>query len=40
MVAGADDGPVPVVRAAPDGALFYEVWGTDAIPAPGTSADA
>ena len=30
----ASDGPVPVVRAAPDGALFYEVWGTDAMPAP------
>jgi quercetin dioxygenase-like cupin family protein len=23
-----------VVRTAPDGALFYEVWGTDAMPAP------
>jgi quercetin dioxygenase-like cupin family protein len=29
----ADDGPVPVVRTAPDGALFYEVWATDAMPA-------
>ena len=29
----ADDGPVPVVRTAPDGALFHEVWGTDAMPA-------
>src|ERR1700678_1789016 len=29
----AADGPVPVVRRAPDGALFYEVWGTDAMPA-------
>ena len=29
----ADDGPVPVVRGAPDGALFYEVWATDAMPA-------
>ncbi len=28
------DGPVPVVRTAPDGALFYEIWGTDAMPAP------
>lgn len=28
------DGPVPVVRTAPDGALFYEIWGTDAAPAP------
>ena len=24
----ADDGPVPVVRTAPDGAHFYEIWGT------------
>ena len=30
----ADDGPVPVVRTAPDGAYFYEIWGTDAAPAP------
>src|SRR3984957_14314043 len=30
----ADDGPVPVVRTAPDGALFYEIWGTGAMPAP------
>jgi naringenin degradation protein FdeH len=30
----ADDGPVPVVRTAPDGAYFYEIWGTDATPAP------
>ena len=29
----ADDGPVPVVRTAPDGALFYEVWATGAMPA-------
>jgi quercetin dioxygenase-like cupin family protein len=29
----ADDGPVPVVRTAPDGALFYEVWGTETMPA-------
>jgi len=28
------DGPVPVVRTAPDGALFYEIWGTGAAPAP------
>jgi quercetin dioxygenase-like cupin family protein len=28
------DGPAPVVRTAPDGALFYEIWGTDATPAP------
>jgi quercetin dioxygenase-like cupin family protein len=35
------DGPVPVVRTAPDGALFYEVWATDAMPAPigGTEPD-
>ena len=32
------DGPVPVVRTAPDGALFYEIWGTDAAPAPITAA--
>src|SRR5450432_3985420 len=30
----ADDGPVPVVRTAPDGALFCEIWSTDAMPAP------
>ena len=30
----ADDGPVPVARTAPDGALFYEVWSTGAMPAP------
>jgi quercetin dioxygenase-like cupin family protein len=29
----ASDGPVPVVRTAPDGALFYEIWGTGAAPA-------
>jgi quercetin dioxygenase-like cupin family protein len=28
------DGPPPVVRKAPDGALFYEIWGTQAAPAP------
>jgi quercetin dioxygenase-like cupin family protein len=28
------DGPVPVARTAPDGAMFYEIWGTDATPAP------
>jgi naringenin degradation protein FdeH len=28
------DGPVPVVRTAPDGALFYEIWATDATPSP------
>ncbi len=31
------DGPVPVVRTAPDGALFYEIWGTAAMPAPITA---
>jgi quercetin dioxygenase-like cupin family protein len=30
----ADEGPVPVVRTAPDGAMFYEIWSTDAMPAP------
>jgi quercetin dioxygenase-like cupin family protein len=30
----ASEGPVPVVGTAPDGALFYEIWGTDASPAP------
>ncbi len=30
----ASDGPVPVVRTAPDGALFCEIWGTGAAPAP------
>jgi quercetin dioxygenase-like cupin family protein len=30
----ASDGPVPVVRTAPDGALFCEIWSTDAMPAP------
>jgi quercetin dioxygenase-like cupin family protein len=30
----ASDEPVPVGRLAPDGALFYEIWGTDASPAP------
>ena len=28
------DGPVPAARTAPDGALFYEVWATDAMPVP------
>ena len=28
------DGPVPVVRTAPDGAYFCEIWSTDAMPAP------
>lgn len=30
----ASDGPVPVAVTAPDGALFYEVWSTGAMPAP------
>src|SRR5580693_9556370 len=29
----AADGPVPVVRTAPDGALFCEIWSTGAMPA-------
>jgi quercetin dioxygenase-like cupin family protein len=28
------DGETPVVRTAPDRALFYEIWATDAAPAP------
>jgi quercetin dioxygenase-like cupin family protein len=28
------DGPPPVIRTAPDGAHFYEMWGTGAMPAP------
>jgi quercetin dioxygenase-like cupin family protein len=28
------DAPVPVVRIAPDGAYFCEIWSTDAMPAP------
>ena len=28
------DGPVAVTRNAPDGAYFYEIWSTDAMPAP------
>ena len=35
----ASDGPVPVVRTAPDGALFCEIWGTDAMPAPVAAAE-
>ena len=27
----AADGPVPVVRTAPDGALFCEIWSTGAV---------
>ncbi len=33
------DGLVPVVRTAPDGALFYEIWGTGAMPAPIAAAE-
>jgi quercetin dioxygenase-like cupin family protein len=29
-----EDGRPPVVRTAPDGALFYEIWGTSSSPAP------
>ena len=28
------DGPPPIVRTAPDGAYFFELWNTDAVPAP------
>ena len=35
----ASDGPVPVVRTAPDGALFCEIWGTAATPAPVAAAE-
>jgi quercetin dioxygenase-like cupin family protein len=35
----ASDGPAPVVRTAPDGAQFYEIWGTDASPAPIAAAE-
>lgn len=34
------DGPVSVARTAPDGAYFYEIWSTDAMPAPVGSAAA
>jgi quercetin dioxygenase-like cupin family protein len=33
------DGRVPVVRTAPDGASFFEIWNTDAMPAPITPAE-
>jgi len=33
------DGPAPVVRTAPDGAFFYEIWGTGATPAPVSAAE-
>jgi quercetin dioxygenase-like cupin family protein len=35
----AADGPVPVVRTAPDGALFCEIWATSAMPAPVAAAE-
>jgi len=35
----ASDGPVPVVRTAPDGALFCEIWGTATTPAPVAAAE-
>jgi len=35
----ASDGPVPVARTAPDGAFFYEIWGTSAMPAPVAAAE-
>jgi naringenin degradation protein FdeH len=35
----ASDGPVPVVRAAPDGAYFCEIWGTGTMPAPVAAAE-
>src|SRR6266700_1945147 len=35
----AADGPVPVVRTAPDGALFCEIWSTGAMPAPIAAAE-
>ncbi|MEU9239022.1 cupin domain-containing protein [Streptomyces sp. NPDC048385] len=31
------DGEPPVVRTAPDGAVFYEMWNTDSVPAPVTA---
>ncbi len=30
----ASDDPVPAAHATPGGTLFYELWATDAIPAP------
>jgi quercetin dioxygenase-like cupin family protein len=35
----AADGLVPVVRTAPDGALFCEIWATSAMPAPVAAAE-
>jgi quercetin dioxygenase-like cupin family protein len=33
------DGAPPIVRTAPDGALFYEIWGTAGAPAPISAAE-
>ncbi len=33
------DGPVSVARTAPDGAYFYEIWSTGAMPAPITATE-
>ena len=35
-----EDGPPPVVRNAPDGAAFHEIWNTAAMPAPIAAAEA
>jgi len=35
----SSDGPVSVARTAPDGAYFYEIWSTDAMPAPIAAAE-
>lgn len=35
----ASDGPVPVVRTVPDGAIFCEIWGTSEMPAPVAAAE-
>jgi quercetin dioxygenase-like cupin family protein len=35
----AADGLVPIVRTAPDGALFCEVWATSAMPVPVAAAE-
>jgi quercetin dioxygenase-like cupin family protein len=35
----ASDGPVAVTRNAPDGAYFYEIWSTDAMPVPIAAAE-
>jgi quercetin dioxygenase-like cupin family protein len=34
-----EDGPPPVVRDAPDGAAFHEIWNTAAMPAPIAAAE-